>query len=893
MRHFLRNTFVLCSCLLVSLFTVGQERIQGKVVDQANIPIEGALIALIQAEQKEVIQYTQSNAEGAFELIVSAPLSNLQLRIQHLDYAIYHHTLVAPVTYLNLTLTEQRTELEEIIIKPTPITQHSDTISYRVESFATKTDRVLEDVLKRLPGIEITTAGQIKYQGENINRFYVEGLDLMQGRYTAITKAISPDDISRVDVYEDHQPIKMLDGKVATGKPALNIRLKNKVSRAGTAKIGGGFSPFIWDVALSPMLFSRNFQTLGNYETNNTGSTLVTKMNNLYSFEEYDTFLYSPTNTPFLQIATNADPSIKQNRYWFNKSHLGNLNVLQKFKNNWELTGTLYYLNENNDANDRVQTTTIHYLNPTLGTSEPITYERTTSSRAAKEIFNAEFTLTQNQKQNYTKNKTTIRVSKDKTRGDLMVNTPENLIQQKVNAPIFQLQNTLSTLIPLTEKHWINFRSLLDFSNSKEEYAASPTALFNLDNPDLVSYQSLSQHYDNQSFYTKNAVAYVWRQHAWTFSEEYNFTFQQTHFNTDLYGSETGFWSPIPGDYHNQLRYQTSSNALHSKISFKDKRWSFNLNLPLNWTTASLIDKENNKRDSNRKLFLSPTFYAQYVASLYWTFKGNIAYKSVFTPLNQLYSSTVLNELNFSAYTNRILSNHRFTSKIETNYKDPFTGWFAYFNLEYVERQNPILFSQEIGENGQQVIQAIEQNNTQTTQRLELNINKLIEPISTTLKGNFSHSRNKNPMLINQAHNTVRTHQNTYRFSLANTSFTWLNIDYSFSYQQTKNKDFSSSKSAKTTHDATLSLLPFAQHTLLTTLAYQQDHIQQQSFSNTFVDLTYRYTFSKRKIDLELAWTNIFNYKEYNQVIINDIMTNVMQAPIRPRQFMASIRFSF
>ena len=893
MPHFIHNTLVLCAFLLSSLVSVGQERIQGKVIDQAHTPIEGAIISLVKAETEEVIQYTQSNASGFFEMVLPKALPNLNLRIQHLDYALYHRTLVFPVPYLTLTLTAQETVLEEIFIKPSPITQRNDTLSYKVESFTSKTDRVLEDVLKRLPGIEVSTSGQIKYQGENINRFYVEGLDLMQGRYSAITKAISPDDISKVEVYEDHQPIKMLDGKVATGKPALNIRLKNRVSRAGTAKIGGGFTPFLWDVALSPMFFSRHFQTLASYDTNNMGNTVMTKMNNFYSFEEYDTFLYSYTNTPFLQIATNTDPSIKQNRYWFNTSHLGNLNVLQKLKNNWELTGTLYYINENNDADDRVQATTIHHLNPTLASAEPITYQRTTASRAAKEIFYAEFTLTQNKKQNYTKNKTTIRVSKDKTRGDLMVNTPENLIQQNVNAPIFQLQNTLSTLIPLTEKHWINFRSLLDFSNSKEAYFASPTALFSLDNPDLASYPSLSQHYDNQSFYTKNAVAYVWRQHAWTFSQAYNFTFQQTHFNTDLYGRETGSWNPIPGDYHNQLRYQTSSNVLHSKINFKIKRWSFNLNLPLDWTTASLIDKENNKRDTNSKLFLSPTLYAQYVASLYWTFKGNIAYTSVFTPLNQLYSSTILNELNFSAYTNRILSNHRFTSKFETNFKDPFTGWFAYFNLEYIEQQNPILFSQEIGENGQQVIQAIEQKNIQTTQRLELNINKLIEPISTTLKGNFSHSRNKNPMLINQVHNTVRTHQNTYRFSLANTSFTWLNIDYSFVYQQTKNKDFSSSKNAKTIHDATLSLLPFAQHSLLATLVYQQDRIQQQSFNNTFVDLTYRYTFSKRKIDLELAWTNIFNYKEYSQVIVNDMITNIMQTPIRPRQLLVSMRFAF
>ncbi|WP_410880931.1 carboxypeptidase regulatory-like domain-containing protein [Myroides sp. DW712] len=884
-------SLVIFLLLLIGFSSKAQQRLKGKIVTTANTPIEGALVVVLKSDNDEVISYTQSNTSGNFE--VELPTTQrVKLSIRHFDYAEYQLPLHSSPSFLPITLIEQTTTLEEILIKPTPIVQRNDTISYNIESFTTKTDRVLEDVLQRLPGIEITTSGQIKYQGENINRFYVEGLDLMQGRYTAITKAISPDDIRQVDVYEDHQPIKMLDGKVTTGKPALNIRLKNKVSRTGTAKIGGGIAPFLWDVALSPMFFTPNFQTLANYETNNTGQTLTTKMQQLYSFQEYDTFLYSPINSPFLQLATNADPLINKKRYWLNTSHLGNINVLQKLTNNWELAGALYYLNEKSDADNRVQITTLYDLNPTSGIPESITYQRTTSSHTAKEIFNAEFTFTQNKKQNYTKNKTAIRVSKDKTRGDLTVNTPENLIQQQVNAPAFQLQNTWSTLVPITEKHWINFRSLLDFSNSKEEYFASPTALFNLKNPALAPYTSLSQHYDNQSFYTKNSVAYVWRKNAWTFSEEYTFTFQRTHFNTELYGSETDFWIPILGDYHNQLRYQTSSNALHSKINFKAKHWSLNLNLPLDWTTVSLVDNENNKRNRNRKLFLSPTLYAQYNASLYWTFKGNIAYTSVFTPLNQLYSSTVLNELNFSAYTNRILSNSRFTSKIETNFKDPFTGWFAYFNLEYREQQNPILFAQEIGENGQQIIQAIEQHNTKTTQRLELNINKLIEPMNTTLKGNFSYDQNKSPMLLNQEYHTVRTHQNTYRFSLTNTFLTWLNIDYSFAYQHIKNNDVSST-STKTTHDATVSILPLAQHTILTTLTYQQDHIQQQAFTSTFVDLTYRYTFPKRKIDLELSLTNIFNYKQYNQVIIHNIMTHVMRTPIRPRQLMASMRFAF
>ncbi|MGS4345768.1 carboxypeptidase regulatory-like domain-containing protein [Myroides odoratus] len=884
-------SLVIFLLLLIGFSSKAQQRLKGKISTTSNAPIEGALVVVLKSDNDEVISYTQSNTLGDFE--VELPTTHrVKLSIRHFNYAEYQLPLHSSLSFLPITLIEQTTTLEEILIKPTPIGQRNDTISYNIESFTTKTDRVLEDVLQRLPGIEITTSGQIKYQGENINRFYVEGLDLMQGRYTAITKAISPDDIRQVEVYEDHQPIKMLDGKVTTGKPALNIRLKNKVSRAGTAKIGGGFTPFRWDVALSPMFFTPNFQTLASYETNNTGQTLTTKMQQLYSFQEYDTFLYMPINSSFLQLATNADPSINQNRYWFNTSHLGNINVLQKLKNNWEFTGTLYYLNENNATDNRVQTTTIYDLHPTSGTPEPITYQRTTSSHAAKEIFNAEFTFTQNKKQNYTKNKTAIHISKEKARGNLTINTPENLIQQRVNAPIFQFQNTLSTLIPLTEKHWINFRSLLDFSNSKEEYFASPTALFNFKNPALDPYTSLSQHYDNQSFYTKNAVACVWRMNAWTFSEEYTFTFQQTHFNTELYGSETDFWIPIPGDYHNQLRYQTSSNALHSKINFKAKRWSLNLNLPLNWATVSLVDNKNNNQDSNRRLLLSPTFYAKYSTSLYWTFKGTIGYTNIFTPLNQLYPSTVLNELNFNAYTNHIVSSSRFMSKIETNFKDPFAGWFAYFHLEYKEQQNLILLSQEIGENGQQIIQAIERHNIKTTQRSELNINKLIEPIRTTIKGNFSYDQNKSPMLLNQKYHTVRTHQNTYRFSLTNTFLTWLNIDYSFAYQHIKNNDVSST-STKTTHDATVSILPLAQHTILTTLAYQQDYIQQQAFTSTFVDLTYRYTFAKRKIDLELSLTNIFNYKQYNQVIIHNIMTHVMRTPIRPRQLMASMRFAF
>lgn len=893
MTYFIRLIALLCFCFLTSLVALGQNRLKGKVVNQNNIPIEGALIVLVKEEQEEIVQYTQSDASGAFDMTIPSPDSNLKLRIQHFDYTVYRQALPSVMDNLTITLTEDITALEEIVIKPTPITQRNDTLSYNVDSFTMKSDRVLEDVLKRLPGIEVSDSGLIKYQGEAINRFYVEGLDLMKGRYSAITKSISNTDISRVDVYEDHQPIKMLDGKITTGKPALNIRLKNKISRAGTAKIGAGFNPFTWDATISPMFFSRNFQTLANYDTNNSGNTLTGKMQNFYTFQDYDTFQYSPSRSSFLKIANNADPSIKQNRYWFNKSHLGSLNVLQKLKKDWELAATIYYLNENNKANDRVQETTIHYIASPNTTTEPLNYKRIANSYTAQEVFNSSFTFTQNRKRNYVKNTTLLNVSKDKARGDLAINTADNLIQQRLNAPAFQVQNSFSTLIPLNEEHWLNFRSIVDFSKTEEDYFASPTALLHTNNQELSDYSGLIQRYNNQSFYTKNELAYAKTLNRWTLATTYTFTFQQTLFDTDLLGSTPSNDIVLSSAYLNDLRYRESSQAVRAKISYKSKRWSFNVNLPFDWTSVTLDNREKNTNDQKQKLFVSPSFYTQYVASLHWTFKGNVAYNSVFNSLTQLYPAYIFNALNFTSYASSLAPSHHFTSNVEANFKDPFNGWFVYVNLAYIQQERPLLFTRMIDENGQETIHAIEKNNTKNTKQIEFNINKLIEPINTTLKANLSYSSSLDPMLINQAYNEVETTQNTYRFNLVNTSFSWINVDYAFTYQQYKNKDFKTNNTHKITHQTTLSCIPFQQHTLLGAIAYQQDDIQQQSFTSTFLDLTYRYTFTKRKIDLELAWTNILNYRQYNQVIVNDSMTSVLSAPIRPSQLMGSIRFSF
>ena len=192
--------------LLVSVYNVkAQIKISGKViVIETKKTIDFAMVSINNIQTNGVITYMQVNENGEFYFELNSNLPEFNLEISAMNYEKF--TIKLPNKSFNQTiaLKSQETILEEIIIKPTLITQRGDTISFDLNKFATQNDRVLEDVLKKIPGIEVESSGKIKYQGQAINKFYVEGMDLMQGRYTSITQAMPNMHVSKLEVIENH-----------------------------------------------------------------------------------------------------------------------------------------------------------------------------------------------------------------------------------------------------------------------------------------------------------------------------------------------------------------------------------------------------------------------------------------------------------------------------------------------------------------------------------------------------------------------------------------------------------------------------------------------------------------------------------------------------------------
>ena len=139
-----------------------------------------------------------------------------------------------------ITMRDKPVEIREVTVKPEEIRLEGDTLTYNVAGFKQKQDKYIEDVIARLPGVSVTPQGKIMYQGKEINKFYVEGMDLMGSKYAQVSRNLTADKVKNVQVYENHQPVKMQRGVTFSEQAAMNLQLKDEAKNVWTGVIDAG-----------------------------------------------------------------------------------------------------------------------------------------------------------------------------------------------------------------------------------------------------------------------------------------------------------------------------------------------------------------------------------------------------------------------------------------------------------------------------------------------------------------------------------------------------------------------------------------------------------------------------------------------------------------------------
>ena len=157
--------------LLVLLATTcptaaAQTILTGTVRNAAGQPLEGILLEAETKVQPPAMAFVISAPDGSFKLTLDATPAgdSVYLHARALGYAAQLLRLANRSQTVPMTMHASTTQLREVTVKGAPITKQGDTLSYKVSTFAGKQDRVIADVLKKIPGIEVDGDGRISYE---------------------------------------------------------------------------------------------------------------------------------------------------------------------------------------------------------------------------------------------------------------------------------------------------------------------------------------------------------------------------------------------------------------------------------------------------------------------------------------------------------------------------------------------------------------------------------------------------------------------------------------------------------------------------------------------------------------------------------------------------------
>lgn len=407
----------------------------GRIVDaKTGEPIAGAVVAAADADGKPA-GYTTSAADGRFGVKLREGRKIVRLECSMLGYRRQSAEAEAAADRpVEIRMQPEAFAIREVSIRAPRLTLRGDTVSYRVDGFTEAQDRSIADVLRKMPGIEVAKSGEIRYNGDPISKFYIEGMDMLDGRYGSATNNIAPQDVASVEVLENHQPIKALENVVFSDRAAINLRLKEHARAHRTGRLSGaaGWSPALWNAQAFTMRIGSGSQSMVNLRTDDTGQRPTADLQR-HTTEELlhgdDTGFETPR---WFRPAVPAAP-LDERRTRFNRSHAASADNLWKLSDNYLLNSHIAF------GYDRTTSESAARIIRYLPDSE-LEETRSERTRLRSRELAAEVRLVANTERFYLADRLTADLAENDYLSDVGGSYPN---RQECATPAYRVENTL------------------------------------------------------------------------------------------------------------------------------------------------------------------------------------------------------------------------------------------------------------------------------------------------------------------------------------------------------------------------------------------------------------------------------------------------------------------
>lgn len=292
----MRNYFLVVFFLIASLGFSQNFQVSGTLMDkESSNPLEAATVFMETVKDSTLITYTITDRNGKFVLEGKTSEKNVRVNISFVGYENFQKelNLDKPIQDLGIIpISVSVANLDEVIVKSrAPVTIKKDTLEFNVASFKTKKDANIEDLLKELPGVEVSPDGKIKVNGKEVSNIMVNGKPFFGNDPTIASRNLTKDIVEKVQIVDTKGKSEAFTGeKGSQESKTINLTIKEENNKGvfGRVAAGGGTD--------------ERFEYAGifNYFDNDRRLSVLGGGNNInspgFSFGEIEKMFGSPRN---------------------------------------------------------------------------------------------------------------------------------------------------------------------------------------------------------------------------------------------------------------------------------------------------------------------------------------------------------------------------------------------------------------------------------------------------------------------------------------------------------------------------------------------------------------------------------------------------------------------
>jgi hypothetical protein len=870
-------------------FLFGQS-ISGKVES-----VTGEKIAHAQIILKDSINATQIKefalaVNGVYQLQIRKKYVSLVVEVSTMGYKkeVFVIDTLKSQTYTHDFMLEPATsDLQEVIVSASKkYEQNGDTTSFNVDAYRDGSERKIEDIIKKLPGVEVNeNTGAIKYKGKAIETVKLDGDDLFDSNYAVGTRNINVDMVEQVQAIENYNDNPLLKGVESGDKVALNLVLKEtKAEYSGTVEIAGGlFLPknttpatLVNATVLGISTKYKSFATLSynNVGTNNTPYNYTEHTEDIDASQNPD--MYARKYIPDTYFST----SVGTQRSNFNNTLFSGYNATFKVNNRFRVKINVFYLHDK-ITSEQYAENNYSFNNENFVTSDAVSIRKTPTRYVGK--IDAKYNLSKKSLLEYN---ACYDSEKIQTFTDILQNNSINY-NNVLQSSAYLFKNKLTYTHRVSKKAALQVIGYYVAHNTPQNYNFLPAVY---QSNSFVSNQQASEF--KKDYFDVNATL-LGSKNKDKYDIFCGLIAYKSLFTSSLWGNTTTEAVSF-SDYTNYLQYYRNTIYSGGNYNWIKKRLKINASFRMTYLEQTLQDNAQIKRQTSQNFMLSPSLSATYKLNDISQILCNASYKP--TPFSEDYFITKPVYLS----TRNVKSNE---ISLQIQQTTILNVGYAIKNTSRSLRMNVIgIYFFNKGNYYDKFL--IQQNNTNMVSFFlpEANtlkgINFMIEKYVHGLESTFRLTTNYNIMDYRNVVGIDVLRQNRMN-SLNSELFFKTAFDIIINFENITKHFWSVSKTEggeaftnqSLTNKFKIIIKPNDKLFLMLNHDYFLPSIQNKTPQISFIDLQGRY--KTKKINWSVMINNIANVRTFDQINVNDYSSYIYQTNLLPRHFLVNCLLSF